>query len=158
MSHTSTISAIKIVDIAALMTAVQELNGMGKNITVLQNVVPKGYSRGQEGMNESAEYVLQIEGADYDVGLYNIGNGQHEARTDFFMGSVARVLGADEAYVKSIDISTVEGREEAEMAQLGLLYQLYAVNATKNTVVNSGGSFEEVIQQDGSIQLTCRAA
>lgn len=158
MSHTSSISTIKIVDLAAFDQAINDLRAEGLNITVVENAVPKAYYQNQSGMDTPAKKVLKIEGAAYDVALYETGHGQHELRTDFWGGSVARALGADQSYVATIDRTTDEGREEAQMAQLGKLYQRYSRNAVMNTVVMSGGSCTEEIMPDGSIQLVVRQA
>ena len=101
----------------------------------------------------------KIAGVPYDVALYESDvKGQYELRTDFFMGAVAEALGADQAYISTIDTSTEEGREEVEQAQLGKLYQRYAYNAVMNTVAMQGGSVEEPVGADGEIQLVIRNA
>jgi hypothetical protein len=158
MSHTSKISSIKIVDITAFEQAVNDLVKQGMKIEMHHNVLPVAYYANQEGLNTPAHTVLKIEGAAYDVALYDVGQGQYELRTDFWAGSVRKALGANAAYCKSIDGSTKEGVEELEQAQLGQLYQRYAYNATMNTVAQQGGSVEESVDADGSIQLVIRNA
>ena len=159
MSHTSTISAVKITDINALRAAVNDLNAQGVSCRLVENKVPVSNTTGrQAGMSEPAEFCLEIDNASYDIGIYNIGNGQHECRTDFWNGSVEAALGADASYVNSIDGSTPEGREEREMARLGLLYTRYEYHAVNSAVAIQGGSVEETVLEDGSIQLVCRAA
>jgi len=153
MSHTSSISAIKIVDINALKQAVQDLNGMGITVTLVENKKPVAYSHDQPGMSEVAPYCLEIKEATYDVGIYDIGAGQFEARTDFYNGSVAAALGADRNAMNAIDRSTAEGKAEMEYAQLGKLYQRYSINATKNQAARQGGNIQEIVQADGSVQL-----
>ena len=159
MSHTSKISSIKIVDLGAFNQAVNDLQAQGLQIEVRHNEVPKAYYDNQEGLNTPAHTVLKIAGVPYDVALYESDvKGQYELRTDFFMGAVADALGADQAYISTIDTSTEEGREEVEQAQLGKLYQRYAYNAVMNTVAMQGGSVEEHVGADGEIQLVIRNA
>lgn len=157
MSHTSTISSIKIIDILAFNQAVEQLQQEGVGITVVHNEVPHGYFPDQAGMNEVALQVLKIDGADHDVALYDIGNGQHELRTDFYGGTVQNKLGARADAIAKIDTSTTEGCEEVEQARLGRLYQLYALNAISNTTARTGGSIQQELLADGSIQLVIAA-
>ncbi len=158
MSHTSTISNIKIVDLRAFERAIKALQSQGVGITVVHNEVPKAYYNDQEGMTEPALQVLKIDGSDYDVALYATGKGQHELRFDPFMGSVERSLGASREAISKIDKSTTEGREEVEQARLGKLYQQYALYATLNTTARSGNSVQQQVLADGSIQLTIAIA
>ncbi|MEG1121178.1 MAG: hypothetical protein RSE62_03145 [Citrobacter sp.] len=141
MSHTATIKAIKIMDIAALGAAVTELASMGIKISLVPDSTPRAYSVGQKGMGK-ADYVISIPDAKYDVGLYKQPDGSYEPRTDFFMGSVAKVLGTSHV---------VKGREE--QAQLGKLLQFYGLHAASRAATQQGKSVRRVAGKDGAIAL-----
>ena len=141
MSHTATIKAIKIMDIAALQATVKELSAMGIKISLIPDATPRAYSVGQKGM-EKADYVISIPDAKYDVGLYKQADGSYEPRTDFFMGSVGKVLGTTHV---------TKGREE--QAQLGKLLQYYGLNAAAMAAVRQGKSTRRVAGKDGAIAL-----
>ena len=118
MSHTSEISAVAIVDIAALEGAVSDLKASGVRCSLVKNAKPRAFYNNQQGMGV-APYVLKLEDSPYDVGFYENGQGGYVARTDLFAGHIQRILG-----------TTVRGpKETAEQAALGKLYQTYAVNA-----------------------------
>lgn len=142
MSHTTSISDIVFSDIAALESAVKELQKSGVNCTLVKNATPRAYYANQTGMGE-APYVLQLGGAKYDVGFYwNDQKKGYEARSDFFGGSVAGALGAKAATA-----------EEGERAKLGKLYQMYGVHAATRKAVQSGYSVRRMTKPDGTISL-----
>ena len=64
------------------------------------------------------------------------------ARTDLFMGHVARVLGA-----------TAGQNETAGQAALGKLYQTYAIHAATRKAVQQGMTVRRVNNNDGSVRL-----
>ena len=136
MSHTTSIKAIKITDIAALRSAVNELQEMhGIKCSLTENAKPRAYYADQQGMG-IAPYVLVLDNARYDVGFYESGktpNGEtaYEARTDFFGGTVQQQLGV-----------RPEGSESADQARMGKLYQAYGIHATMNALANQGVGFE----------------
>lgn len=142
MSHTSEIKAVAIVDIDALRQTVAELNKAGVKCSLLQNATPRAYFAGQQGMG-LAPYVLKLDDAPYDVGFYDNGQGGYTARTDFWGGHVARVLGA----------KPLQG-EDSNQAQLGKLFNSYAVNATVRQATKQGYRVMRNTQADGSVQLT----
>lgn len=146
MSHTTTIKAIKITSIDALRIAVNELKSQGIKCELAENVKPRSYSANQQGMGV-APYVLRIPDANYDVGFYQTDDGSYEARTDFFLGSVAKVLGVPAA-----------DRERAEQAQLGKLYQAYGIAVVEEQARRQGHSVRRIPQADGGVKLTITGA
>lgn len=117
MSHTSTVKSIAITNIAALRAAVDELAKSGIKISLIEKATPRAYFSNQAGMG-LADYVVQIPDAKYDIGLYKKDDGSYEARTDFYGGTVERVLGA-----------TPTSKEAEGQAKMGKLFQMYGVHA-----------------------------
>jgi hypothetical protein len=134
-----------ITDVAALRAAVDELKRRGMKISLEQNTTPRAYFSNQQGMGE-ADYVVQLHDASYDVGLYKKDKG-YEARTDFWGGSVEKVLG----------VNPKEG-ENADQARLGKLYQMYAVCAAEQQAFRQGYNPRRVELSDGTIQLQMEVA
>ena len=140
MSHTSTISSIDIEDINALVSAINELKSMGVNCDLLENKAPRAWSTNQEGMGV-APFVVKLNDAEYDIGLYAKAEGGYEARTDFYGGSVEHVLGAE------------DDGADTDQAKLGKLYQLYGKHAITRKAMEQGYSVSHVKKEDGSLQL-----
>jgi hypothetical protein len=142
MSHTTTIKAIKIQSITALRMAVDDLNARGVTCTLVENVKPRAYFDDQVGMGV-APYVLQLTGAKYDIGFYASEDGSYEARTDFFGGSIEKMLGA-----KPGDVA------RAEQARMGKLYQLYGVAAATEAARKKGYMVRRIENKEtGAIAL-----
>ena len=146
MSHTTAIPSVVISDIAALQQAIHELSAEGVNCELLENAMPRAYYDKQDGMGQ-APYVIKLNNAAYDVGLYDNGQGGYEARTDFYGKTVERELGAVAA-----------GVEDREQARMGKLFQRYAVCAAENHAALNGYSSTRDQKADGSIQLVLNAA
>ena len=90
-----------------------------------------------------APYVISLPGAAYDIGLYLSEDGRgYETRTDFFGGSVERLLGTK--------ATSPESREQARM---GKLFQLYGVHAATEAARRKGHSVRRVTGTDGKIKL-----
>lgn len=144
MSHTTAIKGVQITDVAALRSAVNDLNKAGVQCTLIENAKPRAYYSDQEGLG-MADLVLQLPNAQYDVGLYKQ-DKNYEARTDFYGGSVERQLGVKDDSVKG------------DQKKLGKLYQMYAVNATERSLAMKGISSRRTTKQDGTIQLMAQVA
>ncbi len=145
ISHTSTIRSIKIQSITALRTAVTELAATGVKCTLLENATPRGYSPNQVGMGP-ADFVIKLADSTYDIGLYKTEHG-YEARTDWFMGSVEKVLGAPPTCP-----------EASEQAKLGKLFQMYGVAAATEQARRKGLSVRRFNKEDGTICLALTGA
>lgn len=142
MSHTTSITDIVFSDIEALNAAVAELRSKGVAITVEKGGRPRAYYTDQQGMGDAA-YVLRLAASRYDVGLYhNAEKGGYEARTDLFMGDVAKVLGVTPA--KGVSL---------ERAALGKLYQTYAVHAATRQAIKKGYTVNRINAPDGTVKL-----
>lgn len=146
MSHTTAIKSVVISDVTALQQAITELQSEGVNCELLENAMPRAYYANQKGM-ESAPLVVKLSDASYDIGLYDNGEGGYEARTDFYGGTVEKVIGAKAA-----------GPEDREQARMGKLFQRYAVCAAENHAALNGYSSTRDTKADGSIQLVLNAA
>ena len=141
MSHTATVKSIKIISVNALRAAVQELAQSGVKVQLIEKATPRAYYAGQAGMGP-ADFVLQLQDAPYDVGLYRCEDGSYEARTDFFRGHVERVLGA-----------AATRPETQEQARLGKLFQLYGVHAATESARKQGHMVRRINAPDGRVRL-----
>lgn len=140
MSHTTSIKAIKIQSITALQSAIEELKQSGLAISMVAGATPRAYFSNQQGMGK-ADYVIQLGSCPYDVGLYKTDDG-YEARTDFWMGHVEKVLGA-----------TPRNKDNAEQAKMGRLFQMYGVHATMEQCRRNGQSVRRTTKADGTVAL-----
>ena len=142
MSHTTTIKAIKITNLAALRAAVAELaSAKGIKISIEENAKPRAYFADQQGMGV-APIVLRLADSPYDVGVYPSNDGSYELRADFFKGAVAKILG-----------SPVIDPARAEQSQLGKLFQAYALNAAQMEARKKGYTTRRVPGQNGVEKL-----
>lgn len=128
-------------DIKALSSAIAELAKGGIKIALVKDATPRAYFKDQAGMGK-ADYVVQLSDAQYDIGLYRQEDGSYEPRTDFFAGSVERVLGAK--------ASKPENREQAK---LGKLFQMYGIHAATAKAKKQGYSVRRQTGKDGEIKL-----
>lgn len=126
----------------ALRQAVRDLNSAGVSCELLENVKPRAYYSQQSGMGV-APYVLQLNGAQYDVGLYKQ-DKSYTARTDFYGGSVQRELGAKNA--------------KTDQEKLGKLYQYYSANAVERSLSMKGISSRRVVKEDQTLQIIANVA
>lgn len=142
MSHTSTIDSVVIADETIIAAAVKELQAQGIRCDLLTDAKPRAYYDDQKGMGK-ADMVISLPTAKYDVGVYKKADGVgYELRTDFYGGSVAKVLG-----VASNDPA------ESGQKQLGKFYQAYGIAATTKEALRKGYSLQRVNNADGSVQL-----
>ena len=145
MSHTSTIDSIVITDIAALRSALKQLQDQGVQCELVENTKPRAYYDNQQGLGE-APYVVRLPQADYDIGLYPRSGGGYEARTDLYGGTVKKVLGAP-----------AKDDEDVTQASMGKLFQAYAVQATISKAVQQGYRVQTTTKPDGTVQLRVAA-
>lgn len=144
MSHTTTIDAIMFTDMGALQAAINELKATGVDCELLQNIKPRAYFSDQKGMGV-APYVVKLNDARYDIGLYESEEGGYEARTDFYGGTVEKQLGVQDNEVS------------AEQRKMGKLYQMYGVHAATRKAVQQGYGVNRVNKADGTVQLRIAA-
>lgn len=143
MSHTTAIKSTLIQSIPALQAALKELNDKhGIKCELLTNATPRAYSTNQQGMGV-APYVIHLKDCKYDIGLYTSDAGKgFEARTDFWQGHIAKLLGG-----------TATSPESTQQAQMGLLYQTYGINAAALEARAKGWQTRRVAGKDGSQKL-----
>lgn len=147
MSHTTSIKAVKIQSISALRSAIAEMSAAGTPLTLTENAKPRAYSSNQAGMG-MAEYVIGVPGAAYDIGLYKQPDGSYETRTDFWGGSIEKVLGG-----------TATTPERREQARMGKLFQMYGVHAATEAARKKGHSVRRIVDQaTGKITLELTGA
>jgi len=82
MSHTVSVTGVKITNITALKAAAVALG-----LTVKENAVPRFYAGA-----EVAPYVIKLPGS-YDVGVYHNADGTFQLATDYYLGSVEKSVG-----------------------------------------------------------------
>lgn len=141
MSHTTEISGIVFRDVEALTLAVNEMAANGIKCSLVANATPRAYYENQQGLGK-ADYVLTLKDSPYDVGFYkDEKKGGFVARTDLFMGHVAKVLGV-----------TDKSAAPAQAA-LGRLYSTYAVHATMRQAARGGQTVRRINNPDGSVRL-----
>ena len=142
MSHTTKIAGPAIKNAQILALAVASLGAHGIRCSLEENVKPRAYSSNQKGM-EVAPYVLRLPDATYDVGFYLMPDGTLEPRTDFYNGSVARLLGA----------KPVPGTTD-DQANLGKLFQHYQVQAAMQKARQDGYEARLLpVAADGSLKI-----
>lgn len=146
MSHTSTISSIRITSLSALSSAVRELAQSGLKCELMENATPRAFYPNQAGLGV-ADLVLVLGDARYDVGLYKQADGSYEARTDFWQGSVEGVLGVKPS-----------SEEKKDQAKLGKLFQMYAVHATLEQARRKGLNARRMTGADGKIKVVLTGA
>lgn len=145
MSHTSTVSNVRIVDVNALQAAVQELRNEGHDIQLVQNATPRAYYSNQ--LSE-APWVIRLNKQRYDVGLYPAEDGRgYEAKCDLWAGEVASVFGAP-----------TSGEETHVQGAIGKLYNRYATHAAMQEAARAGHTCQRVQREDGSTQLVVNLA
>jgi hypothetical protein len=129
-------------DIVALEAAVKELAASGLKISLVKDATPRAFYSNQAGMGK-ADYVVKLLDASYDIGLYKQEDGSYQPRTDFFGGSVVKVLGAQ-----------ASKKENAEQAKLGKLMQMYGIHAATMKAKKQGLTVRRVTGNDGVVKLT----
>lgn len=141
MSHTSKVSGIKITNIEALTAAIADLNQQGIKCSLIANTKPRAFYDNQDGMGH-ADYVIRLDQASYDIGLYKQAEGSYEPRTDFWAGSVERILGVKAADPKKTD-----------QAKLGKLFQTYGLCAAEEEARMRGLNCQRVPGENGAVKL-----
>ncbi len=145
MSHTTTIKSVAIKDIAALKSAIAELNSKySRNITLTENKVPRMYYDSQAAEVGNCPYVINLgTGSRYDVGLKYDENNNLYPIMDIHGGDIRSQLGTN----------CKEG-SDSERA-IGELMQLYTKNAAINSATSQGYIVEQITTlEDGRIELT----
>lgn len=141
MSHTTSLKGVNIRSVPALRAAVAFLQAQGVSCTLIENATPRAYYTQQEGMG-LADFVLRLDAAKYDVGLYRQADGTYEARTDFFMDSVEKVLGVPR-----------QPGYQGDQYKLGRLFQAYAMTAAEERARQQGLMVTRQLLPDGRIKL-----
>lgn len=142
MSHTTAIKGISIQNIAALRAAIDELNTIGIKCSLIEDATPRAFYPDQKGLGK-ADFVIKLDASRYDVGLYKNADGAYEARTDFWAGEVAKVLGGK-----------ATAPEHAQQAQMGKLFQMYGIHAATLEARRTGKMVRRVTNEEtGQVKL-----
>lgn len=110
-------------------------------ISLIENATPRAYFSNQAGMGK-AEFVIKLDDAAYDVGCYKQDDGSYLLSTDFFGGSVEKVLGAK-----------ATKKENTDQARLGLLFQMYGIHAATEKATKQGMAVQRQVGKSGEIKL-----
>lgn len=158
MSHTTTVKSVAIRDVAALRSAVAELQAAGVDCTLEEgaNIAPRMYSSGQANeLKGKCPFVLRLPKAQFDVGfVVNDSEGEtaYAPVTDFHAGSVRNQIGAKCGCPET----------QANQGEMGVghLMHLYGKHAAINAAIASGYSVEDVAydQATGECHITVDAS
>jgi hypothetical protein len=159
MSHTTKIKSVPIRDIAALRSAVKDLQKQGISCELVQDAKPRMYYQDQlqrhlKRGSENCDYVLKLNNARYDVGFIKEDDGTYTPVFDDWQKSVAGqignpVPGAHEHW------SGTRNDTEQTLHSIGKLLQGYTTHAMTNVATASGMMVEgTTIDKDGNIHLT----
>lgn len=154
MSHTTTLKSIVIRDVAAIEAAVAELKAKGVDIDLVRDVAPRMYYPDQlrkDTGKATADYVLRLNGGQYDVALVKQEDGTFAPVFDTWAGHVSRQLGA---------ACPLPGTEEGRIQHaIGRFAQEYARFAATNAAVAQGYMIESsFIDDKGNYQLNVLVA
>lgn len=151
MSHTTTITSVKITDTSALQSAIEELAREGVNCSLERDAKPRMYSSAQE---KQCDYVLRLRDAEYDIGFQRQKDGSYAAMTDFFGGTVSKQLGPVQACAMP---NTPAARTQAQM---GRLFQMYAAHAAMNVARAAGHMVEGYVRdpKTGTVHVQVQTA
>jgi len=141
MSHTATISGIKITDISVLRKAIEELAASGIKISMEDGGTPRAFYPNQPGLGK-ADHVVKLVDSRYDIGLYKQDDGSYQPRTDFWGGDVQKILG-----VKASDPA------KEDQAKLGRLVQMYGIHAAMDKARKQGYTVRRTMTEDGTAKL-----
>lgn len=146
MSHTTKLKSLVIQDVAAIHSAVADLQASGIKCHLDEDARPRMYYSDQ---GKNCDYVLVLEDCKYDLGLERQDDGTFTPIFDEWNGNVDRVLGAG----SSCPIpDTEEGRVQH---QIGQFAQVYTKHATINAAAAQGYFVEDTtIDDKGNIHLT----
>lgn len=106
MSHTVRVKSVKIRSIAALQSAVHELNSQGIHCSLKENTEPRMYYRNQlsknDGLNDICPYVVFFEDSWYDIGLVANEDGTFDTVFDDFSYGSTYDRGSDKKSLPSL--------------------------------------------------------
>ena len=112
----------EISDVRAVRSAVAELIGLGAQIELLENVIPRMYTASQH--NFASPLVLRVKNGRYDVALDRQPDGKYTLAFDTWGGDIFRELGNAKA----------TGLNQA----VGKFLQTYAKHAAINAATAKG--------------------
>lgn len=144
MSHTTTLKAVQIRDIAALRAAVAELQQAGIKCQLAEKTKPRMFYGNQHG---ECDYVLQLTDSRYDVGFDRQTDGSYAPVFDEWGGHVGQQIGAACPMP-----DTPEGKAQHA---IGKLMQGYAKHAAVNAATAQGYYVESTqVDEQGNVHLT----
>ena len=147
MSHTTTLAAVAIRDVSALLAAVAKLQARGIDCELVRDQTPRMYYADQA---EKCEFVLKLNDGKYDVGFKLQEDGTYAPTFDEYKHHVGNQIGADVNVCPMP--SSHEGRAQH---QIGQFMQAYTECATINAAVAQGYSVDSVATDvEGNVHLT----
>jgi len=147
MSHVTRVGGVKIKDVAAMKSAVQELVKKGVRCELVENQVPRMHGEAEHRRVGKCEYVLKLHSGSYDVGFKKQTDGTYEAVIDTYGSHVGKQIGAACPMP-----NTAEGRAQHQMGQF---MQQYTRHAVINAERAKGRMVEDcIIDAQGKMHLT----
>jgi hypothetical protein len=146
MSHTTKIDGVSINNPAIIRKAVENLQKRGVNVRLKQNQQPRMYYAHQAAEVGPCDYLLELPGSRYDVGLKKAQDGSYDVLFDEWGNDVSRQIGAQ---------CPMPGTEkERSLWAVGQFMQEYAKEAAINTAQNQGYMVDDVtMDADGNVNL-----
>lgn len=144
MSHTTRVNTVKIQDVRALRSAVQDLKNSGVNCELEENARPRMYFKQQE---VQCDYVLRLKDGKYDLGFEKQADGSYTPIFDEHANYVGGQIGAACPMP-----NTKEGRTQH---QIGRFMQNYAKHAAMNAARDKGQLVEScTVDNQGRVKIT----
>jgi hypothetical protein len=144
MSHTTLIRSVAIRDVSAIRQAVEKLQKSGIACQLVENRKPRMY---YDDQGDRCEYVVNLTGCKYDVGLKLQKDGTYAPMFDVYGRYVDSQIGAH---------CNIKGAtaDDQVLMQIGQFMQAYTEAATVNAAVSSGYSVESCeTDKEGNLQL-----
>lgn len=146
MSHTTKLKTIKIKDLRALESAVNDLKAKGVDCELRRNEVPRMYNEAQSRATGQCDYVLRLNKSPYDVGFTKEADGTYSPVFDEWNGRVGSQIGATCPMP-----NTKEGKAQHAIGQF---MQNYAKHATINAARAKGQMVNQSVDTKGNVVLT----
>jgi len=147
MSHNITVSDIKITDLDALESAVNELKAEGANISMSRNAKYRGYNTSQS--RDTMPVVINLPDAPWDLGFDKDAEGNYVPVFDPYKGHIRNAVGfqPNEVDGTACDINS-------PAVHIGKLIQRYAACKIEREAAVQGRSVQRAgVDEHNNIRL-----
>ena len=164
MSHNVQITGIKINDLDALDKACAELRKEGVNVTLERGRGSRSLrfrTYGGFRNDPTADHVIRLPDAHYDIGLVRTPAGHYEPVYDNALGlSVQCPIACEYRPGNQFNYRPITDRAELELASKGIgigrLMQRYTAIVTEKEGRRRGYMTRRVVNKDGGLQIVMR--